>query len=139
MRALKVENNVVTQVIKVDSVPEGWVEDPSKTGIGYIDNGDGTFSPPAENVYVPSAKETRDAALQALEYDFGDGRIMQTRPQDEQNIRNAIEIMLAAPLTTIDWVMKDNTKQAVSVTDLQTALSAGQQAGLAIWNAYTPD
>lgn len=87
----------------------------------------------------PSAKEVRDESLAAMLYDFGDGRVMQVRPQDEQNIRNSIDIMRANNLASIDWVMADNVKHAVTVTDLQAALASGQLQGLAIWDAYVPD
>ena len=71
-------------------------------------------------------------------YDFGDGRIMQTRPKDESNIRNAIEIMTANSIPSIGWSMVDDIKQAVTATDLQEALTAGQLAALDIWNNYNP-
>jgi len=142
MRAIKVESGVVTAAIKVkdsDSIPVGFIADPSKTGNGYTDNGDGSFSAPPGNVVALSAKEVRDAALEALEYDFGDGRVMQVRPRDEQNVRNAIEIMTANGIPVIGWVMKDNAKHTVTATELQTALTAGQLAAMAIWDNYTPE
>ena len=87
---------------------------------------------------APSTKNLRDAALQALTHDFGDGRVMQTRPQDEQNIRNAMEVMVANNLPTIGWVMENNLKVPVSVVDLQAALQAGQLAAMQIWSTYEP-
>jgi hypothetical protein len=87
---------------------------------------------------IQAAKKIRDDALNALVYDFGDGRIMQTRPKDESNIRNAIEIMTANSIPSIGWSMVDDVKQDVTVTDLQTALQAGQLAALVIWENYNP-
>lgn len=87
---------------------------------------------------IAAAKIIRDDALNALIHDFGDGRIMQTRPKDESNIRNAIEIMTANSIPSIGWAMVDDIKQNVTVADLQTALQAGQLAALAIWDAYNP-
>jgi len=87
---------------------------------------------------VQKAKIIRDNALNALIYDFGDGRVIQTRPQDESNIRNAIEIMTAASIPSIGWSMIDDVKQDVTVTDLQEALLAGQMAALQIWDNYNP-
>lgn len=84
------------------------------------------------------AKQTRDAALDAIIHDFGDGRIMQTRPKDESNIRNAIEIMEANAIPSIGWSMVDDVKQDVTVADLKEALTAGQLAAMTIWNAYNP-
>jgi hypothetical protein len=140
MRALKIENGIVINVIKVadlESIPDGYVSDPDETGIGYTDNGDGTFSAPV-NTDPISTKDIRDRALLALTYDFGDGRVMQTRPQDESNIRNAIEVMEAENLPSINWVMLDNIKYPVSVTDLKIALRAAQLAALQIWDDYIP-
>ena len=87
---------------------------------------------------IHDLKLIRNAALNALVHDFGDGRIMQTRPKDESNIRNAIEIMTANSIPSIGWSMVDDVKQNVTVTDLQEALQAGQLAALAVWDAYNP-
>ena len=87
---------------------------------------------------IAAAKIVRDNALNALVHDFGDGRIMQTRPKDESNIRNAIEIMTANSIPSIGWSMVDDVKQTVTVADLQEALAAGQMGALAIWDAYNP-
>lgn len=83
-------------------------------------------------------KADRDSSLDSLTHDFGDGRIMQVRPKDESNIRNAIEIMTANSIPAIGWVMKDDKKYDVTVTDLQTALLSGQSQALTIWNNFNP-
>lgn len=106
--------------------------------MGYTANEDGTFSPPPANpIPEPTAKEIRDIALNNLEYDYGDGRVMQVRPKDEQNIRNAIELMTSLNMPTIAWSMKDNSTATVTVAELQTALQAGQLAAMQVWVTYT--
>ena len=85
------------------------------------------------------AKFVRDLALSKMEHDFGDGRVVQTRPQDLLNIRNAIEAMTAMGTPNIQWVMKDNIKRRLSVDDLKVAMLAGQTAGIAVWANYNPN
>ena len=85
-----------------------------------------------------AAQDVRDAALLEMEYDFGDGRVMQTRPQDEVNVRTAIEVMTARNIPSRRWVMKDNVKHPVTVDELETALAAGQLAAVVIWDNYEP-
>jgi len=92
----------------------------------------------AATIAIQDAKNIRDEALSNLTHDFGDGRIMQTRPKDESNIRNAIEIMEANSIPSIGWSMIDDAKQNVTAVDLKEALAAGQLAALAIWDAYNP-
>lgn len=98
-----------------------------------------TFTPEELAIQaIQDAKRTRDDALNGLVHDFGDGRIMQTRPKDESNIRNAIEIMEANTIPSIGWSMVDDVKQNVTVADLKTALAAGQLAAMDVWNNYNP-
>lgn len=82
------------------------------------------------------AKTARDSALQSMVYDFGDGRVMQTRPQDEVNIIAAIELIESEGLGTVGWIMADNTKHAVTADELRAALRSGRLQGLAIWDGY---
>lgn len=112
------------------SPPEGMVRGSDENGQPcWVD------APPPP---PPSAKDVRDAALNALAHDFGDGRVMQTRPMDEQNIRGSIELMADLGMETIDWVMVDNVKYPVTSEELQTALNAGRLAALSIWSSYEP-
>lgn len=83
-------------------------------------------------------QQARDAALDSLTYDFGDGRVMQARPKDEANILRAIETMRAQSIERIQWVMQDNTKHAVTADELERALASARLAGLEIWNNYEP-
>lgn len=87
---------------------------------------------------IEAAKIIRNDALNALVHNFSDGRIMQTRPKDESNIRNAIEIMEANSIANIGWSMVDDIKQPVTVAELKAALVTGQMGALAIWDAYNP-
>lgn len=83
-------------------------------------------------------KDVRDSALNAMTHDFGDGRIMQVRPSDEANIIRAIEIIESEGIESIGWVMVDNTKHDITVSELKDALRSGRLQGLAIWNEYNP-
>ena len=83
-------------------------------------------------------QQARDAALDSLTHDFGDGRVMQARPKDEANILRAIETMRAQSIERIQWVMQDNTKHAVTADELERALASARLAGLEIWNNYEP-
>ncbi len=87
---------------------------------------------------VEKDKGVRNNSLDNLTHDFLDGRIMQVRPKDEQNIRNAIEIMTANSLPTIGWVMLDDLKYDVTVAELQTALLSGQTQALTVWENFNP-
>ena len=138
MRGLLVIGGVVSAVHVISEIRGGYIADPGGVGVGWTDNGDGTFAAPKAPAHVPTSKEIRDAALLALEYDFGDGRIIQTRPQDELNVRTAIEVMTSNSIESRDWVMKNNVKHPVTVADLQTAMRAGQIAAVQIWDNYDP-
>lgn len=49
MRALHVTDGVVDNVIVVDDeLPDGWAQAPVGVGIGWTDNGDGTFTDPSD-------------------------------------------------------------------------------------------
>ena len=84
------------------------------------------------------AKQNRELALDSLTHDFGDGRVMQTRPVDEPNILRAIEIMESENIDSVGWVMADNKKHDVTIAELQSALKAARLAGLEIWEDYNP-
>jgi hypothetical protein len=136
MRGLLIEDNKVVNVAIFDELLTGWVEDTSGVGIGWTDNRDGSFSAPEATPLT--SQEIRDLALISIEYDFGDGRVMQTRPQDESNIRNAIEVMEANSIGSIEWVMKNNVKHPVTSAELKAALTAAQSEAMQIWAAYYP-
>lgn len=92
--------------------------------------------------YKPSPsdeKKIRDNSLANITYDFGDGRVIQCRQgnfSDESNIRNAIEIMERKGIAKRQWVMADNTKADVTVSDLKQALASAQDQAEKIWDEY---
>ena len=142
MIGLKIEEGVVVNAAifqDENSLFEDWIPAPEGVAMGFTDNGDGSFSPPVTSEQVISTKEVRDRQLDALTYDFGDGRVIQVRPKDESNIRNAIEIMTAQSIPSLRWVMVDNVKHDVTLGELQDALLAGQLAALEVWGEYEPE
>lgn len=61
MRGLQIKNSVVTNVAIFDEIPNGWVLAPEGVGIGWEDNGDGTFSAPAPDpISLDKAKIIRE-------------------------------------------------------------------------------
>lgn len=87
---------------------------------------------------APDPKEVRNAALNSLTYDFGDGRVIQVRPKDGPFVSEAIEVMTNESIPSIDWVMLDNKKYPVSIADLTEARKQGRLLNLAVWNDYNP-
>ena len=81
----------------------------------------------------------RDLALSEMVHDFGDGRVIQVRPIDEANLRNAIERVSRLSNEPIDWLMADNTKHPVYLAELQEALNSGQDQASAVWYQYFID
>lgn len=77
-------------------------------------------------------KSQRDQALAGLSYTFDDGRTLQTRPQDAQNLQTAIA--LDEP---VEFVCADNTVAVFTVAELQEALGAGIAQAKAVWADYT--
>ena len=137
------ENGVTCSCSKMSSVPEGITgyevtppEDKVYREAWEIVNGELVINATKKiDVDRNIAKGVRDEALEALVHDFGDGRIIQVRPKDEGNIRNAIEIMAANALPSINWLMLDDAKYPITVAELQTALAIGQTKGLAVWDS----
>ena len=68
MRGLIVVSGIVDNIAIFDTLPSGWVIAPDGVGIGWIDNGDGTFSAPP--VPAPTADE-----LAAIERAWRDGEL----------------------------------------------------------------
>lgn len=67
MRGLLVENGVVTNVAVFNEIPDGWVTAPDDegVGIGWTDNGDGSFSAPVKE--IPVLTDEEKVALYRLE------------------------------------------------------------------------
>lgn len=79
-----------------------------------------------------SLKAERDKALAGLTYTFTDGRTLQTRPQDAQNLQTAIQLG-----ESVEFVCADNTVAEFTVAELQEALNAGIGQAKAVWLDYT--
>ncbi len=88
---------------------------------------------------VPTPEQLLQAALAGLTHDFGDGRVIQTRPApsiDEPNMRNAIELMNRTGTPSMLWKMADNQPHPVTAAELQEAIQSGQDQGAAAWAQY---
>lgn len=60
MRGLQIINGLVINIAVFDEIPAGWIEAPDDVGIGWTDNGDGTFSiPEAQSVPLDALKDQR--------------------------------------------------------------------------------
>lgn len=75
-------------------------------------------------------KSVRDTSLNALTHDFGDGRVIQVRPQDASNLQ------LGVATGQNEWVMEDDVPHPVTTAELQTAFDSGIAQGIVIWNEY---
>jgi len=81
-------------------------------------------------------KDTLNLKLMSLDFNIDGSRCIQTRPIDEQNIRNAIEKMERDSVADINWRLKDNTVKPVTIDELRMALVHGQNEAAKIWEAY---
>lgn len=77
-----------------------------------------------------AAKAELDATLDSLTYTLPDGRVIQTRPRDQQWIMGGIEI------GGDEWVLADNTTAMVTAAELQEALMAAKLAVKSAFDAY---
>lgn len=82
-------------------------------------------------------KQALAIALAAQTYTLLSGSKIQTRSKDEGNIRLAIEKMERLGETSIDWIMADNTKESVSLSEMKTLYDNAVDAGFAIHKTYT--
>lgn len=81
-----------------------------------------------------TSEQVRDTALAAIEsYDFEDGRVIQIRLSDRDNIIGGI-----SKGTTV-WKMLDNKVYSVTTADLQAALANQEEQIAAIWMAHFAD
>lgn len=63
MRALLVEDSVVTNIGEFETAADifdGWIAAPGSEGIGWVDNGNGSFSEPSQPVIEPTTDELSD-------------------------------------------------------------------------------
>ena len=124
-------NNVVVQ--KQPNIADGFVWTDSDVVCGQIKDGSNFVNP--QPVVIPlTSEQIRDNALAAIDsYDYGDGRVIQIRTKDRDNLIGGI-----AKATPI-WKMLDNKVYAVTVADLQAALDNQEAQIAAIWMAHFAD
>ena len=124
-------NNVVVQ--KQPNLAGGFVWTDEEVVCGQIEK-DGVFTNPDPDIIVLTSEQIRDNALAAIDsYDYGDGRVIQIRTKDRDNLIGGI-----AKATHI-WKMLDNKVYAVTVADLQAALDSQEAQIAAIWMAHFAD
>jgi len=82
---------------------------------------------------IADLERTRDNALQALTYDFLDGRVIATRPQDFNNFVVGIEVGES------EWVDINAKVIPITTAELQEAFNAGKLAATAIWTQFKTD
>ena len=81
-----------------------------------------------------TSKQVRDNALAAIEsYDFKDGRVIQIRLKDRDNLIGGIK------KETPFWKMLDNKVYSVTPEDLQVALDDLEAQIAAIWMTHFED
>lgn len=80
------------------------------------------------------AKRKRDTALQAMTYTFGDGAVVQTRPQDMPSFQTAISVGLDQK-----WIMADNSVRLTTTTEMQAAVDSAVAQAQTIWGAYADE
>ena len=138
--------------VRKDEVTNKWVADEDSSTIQRFGLTRADFEPidlpvlplndtPEELLQskVAAATDSRNTALGGLVHTFTDGRVMQVRPKDEQNIRTAIDLMTRNSLTQYKWRMADNTTSMVTIADLQEGLDAGQDQGAIVWAQFFTD
>lgn len=76
MRGLTVENGKVDNIAIFKELPDGWIACPDGVGMGWTDNGDGTFSPPfvdpaalTVSDYIDKIQRVLDEKAQSMGYD----------------------------------------------------------------------
>mgnify|MGYP003651975361 CR=1 FL=1 len=81
-----------------------------------------------------TSEQVRDNALAAIDsYDFKDGRVIQIRLKDRDNLIGGI-----AKITPV-WKMLDNKVYSVTPADLQAALDNQEAQIAAIWMTHFAD
>lgn len=116
--------------------PEKLIENNNYTTL-FVNGAVVSRTPTAEEIIEEQRadlKSQRDSALMAMVHDFGDGRVVQTRPQDEQNFKIAIE-------NNVDryWLTVDNSLSWFTVAELQTAYESGKLQATDQWDTFIAD
>ena len=87
-----------------------------------------------KQIDVSIAKQNLLTELENMTYDLGDGRIIQTRPKDQQNMLAKIEVIKAGG--SDKFIMQDNTVHSVTIEELQAAISSGISKGSRLYDEY---
>lgn len=66
VRGMQVAGGLVVNIAVFDALPEGWVAAEPGVNIGWIDNGDGTYSDPTPPLSLADQKATKVDAARAL-------------------------------------------------------------------------
>jgi len=127
MRVFKVVDGVVTQSALFDLIEDGWVASQEGAGIGWIDNGDGTFSAPDEDeISLEDAQATRheyvnNARNQAIISGVTYGvNVYDSDAVSRENI-TGLQAAISNGYTLPDnftWRTADNTDVSFSQTDI---------------------
>lgn len=131
------DHNIPSSAIEITKVKYEEMRQLQRNGKAFTTRA-GEIIPIDRPPTTQSLERIRDNALNSLEYDFGDGRILITRPQDSISIRDAIDVMITHEIPVVNWPMKDNTKADVTLNELTTVLAAGQLAAFNILHNYKP-
>ncbi len=152
IKGLLVENGVVVNTAEFESAAElfgGYVE--GVGAIGYADNGDGTFSPPAP---VPLSKDERIANLKGAAYVAErapiewEGSVFDVNGKNdsynkllgaERRFDALAAVVPGGDGTFIRWTLADNTTREMSKADISAVLEAIDVRAAAIHYQYALD
>jgi len=67
MIGLQIKDGIVINAALFDKIPKSWVAAPEGVGIGWIDNGDGTFSAPIVETKLLTQEDYSDAIQKMLD------------------------------------------------------------------------
>lgn len=76
-------------------------------------------------------KQSRDAALNSMVHDYGDGRVVQIRPSDLINFQIAIEQGQSR-----EWILADNSIAIITVAEMVAAVESGKAQATAIYDNH---
>ena len=159
MDAIFVTDGVVTNISRFSGdLPAGWIENPGGVGVGFIDNGDGTFSEPVA-VEEPKTKEERISDLKAemiaqrhspitwdgSQFDVnGEGEGFQNLEGAYVDFAGAIQIAKDAGRntngdTTIPWALTDDTERDMNQADIGNVLTEIRKRAGALHYQYRAD
>lgn len=95
MRGLKIKNGVIENIAIFDKLPAGWSTVPNNAGIGWSDNGDGTFSEPVITISLEEAKSARIQHINGQRNNAINGGVIydgNTYDTDDQSRKNLTSI-----------------------------------------------